>query len=119
VFSPSGIIMHGRGGFGVQLRRLAHPEMFSGVPVEPDKDELAFPYYSGPLPGQPHVDRAKDMAEFEWPRIQHDAAVSSLDLWLTAEAGTRLGATSLRCEVLCEEGGGAQSTHVEVQVVDQ
>lgn len=119
LFSPSGIVMYGRGGFGVQPRRLAHPDVFSGVPVGPDRDDLAFYHPFGEAAGQPKVDRAKGMAEFTWPRIQQDAAVASGELWLTADAAMRLGPASLRCDVLCEEIGGAQSTHLELRIADR
>ena len=119
VFAPPHVAMRRPGGFGVQPRRLVWPEMFSGVPVERDREDLAFYGVIGNGPGTPDVSLSRDVAEFSWPRIQQDASVSGIPLWITAGQDAPLGRVVLRLEILCEEIGGVQPGHLEVNILDQ
>ena len=119
VFAPPHIAMHRPGGFGTQPMRHTHPEAFSGVPVERDRDDLAPYRVVGNGPGTPEVNPGKNVAEFSWPRVQQDASVLGTPLWITAGPDAPLGRAALRLEILCEEIGGVQPGHLEVEVVDQ
>ena len=119
VFAPRHIAFHRPGGFGAQPMRLMHPEAFSGVPVERERDEFAFYGAIGNGSGTPGVSSERDIAEFSWPRVQQDAFVLGTPLWIIAGADAPSGRATLRLEVLCEEIGGAQPGHLEVEVVDQ
>ena len=88
------------------------------MPVERNRDDLAPYLVVGNGPGTPEVNPGRDVAEFSWPRIQQDASVLGIPLWITAGREVPLGRAALRLEVLCEEIGGAQPGHLEVEIVD-
>ncbi len=117
LFSPPHITMHGPGGFGAQPRRSTHPEAFSGVPVEREREDLAYYTMGSVSPGHPRVDRERGTAEFSWPRIQQHAAGDGASLWITAGPGSPLGRATMRFEILCEEIGGPQAGHLDVNIV--
>lgn len=118
VFAPRHVAFHRLGGFGAQPMRLMYPEVFSGVPVERERDEFAFYGATNNGPGTPGVSPERDVAEFSWPRVQQDASVLGMPLWITAGRDAPLRRAALRLEILCEEIGGVQPGHLEVGIVD-